>query len=128
MSGKQIGIIYYYLVSAASLALIVVGIFNSANLLVNLTQYDEYPLQYLAEDCENFRSPVKGPYPTEITPASMSATEKEDLEKSCQTRVERERKARRLEDIKSSVLFTLIGTVLFAIHFPQARKQSRNNG
>ena len=128
VSGKQVGTVYFYLVSAASLALIVVGIFTSANLLINLTQYEQYPLQYLAEDCENFRTPVKSPYPAETTPtASISAKESEGLKRSCDQRIERERKERKLEDIKNSLLFTLVGGILFAIHFPQARKQSHND-
>lgn len=128
MNGKQIGTIYFYLVSAAALALIVVGIFSSANLLINLTQYDKYPLQYLAEDCENFRYQAKGPSPSEVVPsASMSVTERDELLKDCEQRVERERKERKLDDIKNSALFTLIGAVLFFIHFPKAREQSRGS-
>ena len=44
MSEKTIATIYFYVISAASLALIVIGIFNIVNFLINSTQYEKYPL------------------------------------------------------------------------------------
>jgi len=128
MSGKMIGTVYFYLVSVISLILLVIGIHSSVTYFLNASQYDEYPLRYLGEDCENFGYPFKGPYPAEIaqdSQASVSAEERLRLTDSCKRRVEAERKQYKLEDIRNSIVFTLVGSILFLIHFPQARKLSR---
>lgn len=124
--GKLIALIYFYLISAVSIGLMVFATFAWANLVVNLTQYDQYPLRYGLENCE-YRPLVKGPYPVDIptTPASMSAQEKEEAKRVCLEQVEAERKQQKLEDIKNSAVFALVGVVLFLIHFPQARKLSK---
>ena len=127
MSGKQIGIIYFYLVSAAALGLIVVGLFNSINFLVNITQYEKYPLQYFEDQCKAYPYSFRGPVPATdaILPATPSAEDAERWVKECQDNVEKQRNQKRVEDLKNSLAFTLIGSVLFLIHFPQARKQSK---
>jgi hypothetical protein len=88
MTTKLIALIYFYLVSAASLALIVIGIFSTVNFLINISQYDEYPLRYYNEDCESFPSRYGGkPYPVamEGTPAEStpSASELAEMKKQC---------------------------------------------
>lgn len=128
MSGKQISVIYFYLVSAASLALIVVGVFSVVNFVINLTQYDKYPVRYFQEDCDAdpYRYAPKGPYPAEIAQvATPSAEEREKQKSLCRQRVEDERKKTKIEDLKNAITFTLVGSILFLIHFPQARKQSK---
>lgn len=127
MHGRTIAQIYFYLISAASIALIVLGIHSTVTFVLNSTQYDKYPLQYFGEDCENFRYPVKGPYPAEVTPeASLSGEERQRLRENCENRVELERKQHKLNDIRNAIVFTLVGLILFAIHFPQARKMSKS--
>ncbi|MBI2022411.1 hypothetical protein HYS97_00985 [Candidatus Daviesbacteria bacterium] len=129
MSGKLIAQIYFYLISAAAIALIVVGIHSTATYLLNSTVYDKYPLMYGAEDCENYgTSFYKGPYPM-MEPgreeATLSAEEQDRLKKSCEQRVELERKQRQVEDIRNALVFTSVGLILFLIHFPQAKKYSK---
>ena len=135
MSGKQIGIVYYYLVSIAGLVLIVLGLYHSANLFVNLTQYDKYPLKYgMIDEC-NYPMPmaVKGMMGQIPQVASNSGSASGSLplnnprkyQRSCEVRIELQRKEHRIEDIKNALTFTLIGVALFLFHFPQARKQSR---
>lgn len=133
MSGKLIGLIYFYLVSAASLALIVIGIFSGINYLINITQYDKYPLYYGSEQqCENMYPYYKGrPVPETAAldvPApnsTPSAQEIEEARAQCKSQQEFDRKQRQVNDLKDTLAFTLIGVVLFAIHFPLARKHSK---
>lgn len=126
MSGKTIATIYFYIISAASLALIVIGIFNAVNFVINSTQYEKYPLRYSQPNCDS--SPYKfGPYPAmdvRGVPATPSAEELEKQKIACLKQEEIDRKEHKIEDIKNAITFSLIGFVLFSIHFPLARKQS----
>jgi hypothetical protein len=73
MSGKQIGLIYFYLISAVALGLIIIGIFNSVNFVINITQYKDYPLRYQNEDCSSIYSvPMKIAPPAVPTDQSYS--------------------------------------------------------
>lgn len=119
MSGKIIATIYFYVISAASLALIVIGIFNAVNFIINSTQYDKYPLRYPQGSCESY--PYKfGPYP-----ATPSAEEAEKQKQDCLKQENALSKKQKIDDLKNAITFTLVGIVLFSIHFPLARKQSK---
>ena len=128
MSGKTIATIYFYAISAASLALIVIGIFSAVNFLINITQYDKYPLRYPQGSCEV--SPYKfGPYPAMDVrgiPATPSAQEMEKQKNLCLEQEEALSKQQKIDDLKNAITFSLVGTVLFLIHFPLARKQSKS--
>ncbi len=128
MSGRTIATIYFYLVSAASLALIVIGIFNAVNFLINSTQYEKYPLKYPQGSCDNF--PYKfGPYPAmEVrgVPATPSAKEQEQQKEACLKQEDALSKQQKIDDLKNAITFTLVGLVLFLIHFPNARKFSKD--
>lgn len=125
MSGKTIATIYFYLVSAASLALIVIGVFHTVNFVINSTQYEKYPLRWGPEvDCETEGYYRYGPIPEKITPATPSAKELEKQKELCVKQQEEERVRHKVDDIKNAATFTLIGVILFAIHFPLARRQS----
>lgn len=130
MPGKLIALIYFYLISAVSIGLLIFGVFSIGNLVINLTQYDKYPLKYGIEQCD-FLS--KYPVPmVRVMPgppegqefATPSAQQLEDDKRKCLEQAEYERKQHKLDDIKNAVLFTLIGAVLFLIHYPLARKHS----
>ena len=127
MSGKTIATIYFYIISAASLALIVIGIFNTVNFLINSTQYDRYPLRYPQGDCEGgfgYPMPYKimPPDGREATPAAQDLEKQKQL---CLKQQDLDRKQHKIEDVRNAVTFTLVGLVLFSIHFPLARKQSK---
>ena len=128
MSGKTIATIYFYIISAASLALIVIGIFNSVNFLINSTQYEKYPLRYPQGSCEGY--PYKfGPYPAmdvRAIPATPSAQELEKQKQECLKQENALSKQQKIDDLKNAITFTLVGAVLFLIHFPLARKQSKS--
>lgn len=128
MSGKTIATIYFYIISAASLALIVIGIFNAVNFGINSTQYDKYPLRYPQGSCENY--PYKfGPYPVmdvRGVPATPSAEEVEKQKQDCLKQENALSKQQKINDLKNAITFSLVGTVLFLIHFPLAIKQSKS--
>lgn len=129
MSGRQISLIYFYLVSAGALALIVIGVFNSVNFVINATQYKDYPLRY-QQDCDSIYPisvkiappPLVESYPM---PATQSAEEAEKQKQLCQKNLEKQRKQQMIDDLKNSITFTLVGATLFLIHFPIARRQSK---
>lgn len=127
MSGKTIATIYFYLISAASLVLIVIGIFNAVNFGINITQYEKYPLRYSQADCENMVYPY-GPKPIPMEADKISTPSAQDLEKQkkvCIKQQEEDRKQHKIDDLKNAITFSLVGLVLFLIHFPLARKQSK---
>ncbi len=132
MPGKTIAIIYFYLISAGAVILMVIGIFNVASFLVNSTQFDQYPLRYGAmSNCDNRLAPGPyGPTPAKIMPANSEATptaeELQKAKKLCLQNDEADRKQHRVEDLKNAVTFSFVGLILFGIHFPIARKQSKN--
>ena|SRR5581483_11016250 len=128
MTGKHIAVIYFYIISAFSLVLIVVGIYNVATFLINTTQYQQYPLRYQETDCN--LNPYQFKIPTPYNPAgapiaSPSSAELSTQIQSCQKQLDLLRKQQQLDDLKSAVVFGGVGIALFLIHFPQARKQSR---
>lgn len=128
MSGKTIATIYFYLISAASLALIVIGIFNSVNFVINSTQYDKYPLRYPQGSCEGYPYKFGGPYPAMMDarglPATPSAQETEKQKQDCLKQEDAQSKQQKIDDLKNAITFTLVGSILFLIHFPLARKQA----
>lgn len=129
MSGKTIATIYFYLISAASLALIVVGIFNGVNFTINTFFYDKYPLRYgPGMDCET----AGYPYPAKMIPSvdvresTPSSEDKKKQKEICEKTQDMDRKQHQITDIKNTLTFTLIGVVLFMVHFPQAKKRSKD--
>ncbi len=126
MSGKTIATIYFYLISAASLLLIVVGVFSILNFVINSTQYDKYPLRYSQPDCESGYSYYPKPAPFVESEATLSAQEMKRQEAACKNQQDDERKQHKIENLRDAVGFSLIGLVLFLIHFPLARKQSKS--
>ncbi len=130
MSGKIIATIYFYVISAFALALIVIGIFNAVNFGVNSTMYDKYPLRYQAGSCENYPEKYGGVTPARLswepTLATPSAVELEKQKQLCLAQEEKERIEHRIDDLKNAVTFSLVGLLLFVIHFPQAKKFSKS--
>lgn len=124
MTGKIIATIYFYIMSAAATILIIVGIFNIINYVINSTQYDKYPLRYSQGNCELY------PYKFEQYPvleekiATPSAEKLAKQEKACLMQQAQDRKQHQIEDLRNAIAFTLIGVLLFLIHYPQAKKRS----
>lgn len=124
MNPKIIAVIYFYLVSFVSLILIVMGIFSTVNFLINTTQFSEYPLPYY-DNCENQIGLGRPISPDAKSEASLSASEREEMLKRCKENLERRRTQQRIDDLKGAITFSLVGLILFGIHFPLARKQTK---
>lgn len=93
---------------------------------LNSTQYETYPLRFFGEDCENaYLMKVPPSYPGSESQSSSSAEENKSLKQECLTRQELDRKQHKLEDLRNSIVFTVVGFVLFFVHFPTARKISK---
>lgn len=125
MLGKNISLIYFYVVSLISLLLIIIGVFATINFVLNSTQFDKYPLQYM-EDCNVYGMPYKTvPAPDGVE--ELSEEEKLRQQRACETRTEFERRKNRVQDMRNAIAFTSIGLILFLIHFPIARRHSKNS-
>ena len=102
-------------------------------MFVNSTQYEKYPLRYnMISNCDN---PYNGrfietypavkpiPAPNEAT---LSAEEIKFNKELCLKNEVADRKQHQVDDMKNALTFPLVGIVLFLIHFPLARKQTKD--
>lgn len=123
--GKLISLIYFYLVSIIGIIMLIAGLYNGVSYVVNITQYDKYPLQYGNEDCTYLSqsAPPKAVVGTDSL-ASLSAEEQKLQKAACEQRVELERKQHKVNNIKDAIFFTLVGIILLALHFPVAIRRS----
>lgn len=58
--------------------------------------------------------------------ATQSPQEMEKQKELCQKQIDAQRKKQKLDDLKNSITFSLVGLTLFLIHFPIARKNSKD--
>ncbi len=125
MVGKLIGIIYFYFISVISIILMIIGVFAVVNYFVNTSQYEKYPLKYGNEVCDT--TSALNYEPVKMSNGTTETVKVDEVKQKilCEKRMEMERKKTKLEDIKNAITFPLVGIILFLIHFPQARKLSR---
>lgn len=125
MTPKNIGAVYFYLVSLISLFVIVGGIFSSVHTGLKIMIYEKYP--------SRFGPPIGmcrtvPPIPAmEKLPAYVSTPSGQEMEnwkKECEENALIEGKRQKIDDITRSVVMLLVGGALFAYHFPKARKSS----
>lgn len=110
---KLIPIIYYYLLSAVGMVLIIIGLFNTFNYVTGVTIYEKYPLNYGNETrCDYMPSVIKE--------ENISQPTRED----CLQGLEAERKKTQADDLKNAIAFTSIGILVFSLHFYFARKST----
>ncbi len=112
--------IYFYLLSAVGIVLLIIGVFNSFHYVVGITAYDKYPLKYGNESrCQYMPIPAK-----EISAETPADTvDQEKAKKECLDSLEVERKNTKVDDLEKSIAFTVIGLLVFASHFYFARKR-----
>lgn len=121
--GRSISLIYFYLISAIALMMIVIGVFSIVNFVINSTQYDKYPLGY-EENCDAFALDTSRIPPGTPPQPTISPDERDRQKEQCEKRHENERKRRKIQDLKDVITFPMVGIILFLIHFPHARKLS----
>ncbi|MDP2637448.1 MAG: hypothetical protein Q8P26_00100 [Candidatus Levybacteria bacterium] len=115
---KLIPTIYFYLLSAAGMVLLIIGLFNAVHYVTGITAYDKYPLRFGAESrCDYMPKAI----PAEGERDAKPDTTKEDCLKS----LEKERQTTKADDLEKSISFTAIGLLIFGIHFYFARQQRK---
>lgn len=112
---KLIPAIYFYLLSAIGMVLLIIGLFNTTHFITGVVAYDKYPLRNGSEArCDYLPQPV----PLDGQKMAPSNT-KEDCLKS----LEKERATTKADDLEKSISFTAIGLLVFGIHFYFARRR-----
>lgn len=110
---RLVSSIYFYLLSLIGIVLLIIGIFASVHYVVGITAYDKYPLQYdTVARCSVPATPDK----TSITTSQ-----------SCLQDIEVERKKTKIADLEKALSFSIIGLIVFCIHFPLALRQKKNS-
>ena len=111
---KLIPTIYFYLLSAVGMALIIVGLFNAIHFVIGSTLYEKYPLpQGFESRCEYLPAKIVDGGPTPVQD-----------KKECLGGVEKDRVEIKRNDLENSFKFLLIGSLVFGFHFKLARKKS----
>ena len=90
---KLIPTIYFYLLSAIGMVLLIIGLFNASHFITGITAYDKYPLRFGAESrCDYMLQPV----PVEGSKAIKQDNTKGDCLKS----LEKERQTTKADDLE----------------------------
>ncbi len=84
-------------------------------------------MSYIGESCDFMVPGPSKPMLDVPIGSSPSAAEIEKQKTSCEERLELERKQHKVNDLRNAITFTLVGVVLFPIHYPQARKYSKSD-
>lgn len=115
---KLIPTIYFYLLSAIGMVLLIIGLFNTVHYITGITSYDKYPLRFGAETRCDYM-PV---------PASVDGTKEtkgtDETKENCLNSLEKERATTKADDLEKSISFTSIGLLVFLTHFYFARRRS----
>lgn len=126
MRSNLIKTIYLYVFSGLGLGLFLFGVFSGVFFLVNVTQFDKYPLQtYEETQCDY---PHYGPYAKpvpigeETREATPSSQEFEEQERKCEERLELTRQRKKVDDATRTLAFLIIGSLVFIPHWRMARK------
>lgn len=118
---KLIPTIYFYLLSAVGMALLIIGLFNAVHYITGITAYDKYPLRFGAESRCDYM-PVPAMKEAASTESDLASSEpKED----CLKGLEKERQVTKADDLEKSIAFTVIGLLVFGTHFYFARQQRK---
>lgn len=117
---RLIPTIYFYLLSAIGMVLLIMGLFNTVHYITGITSYDKYPLRFGAESrCDYMPVPASMGETKAISSDTSNVNTKEDCLKS----LEKERATTKADDLEKSISFTTIGFLVFLTHFYFARKQ-----
>ena len=132
MSNKAnlIRTIYLYVFSGVGLSLFLIGTFMAIQYLVNITQFEKYPLQpYEETQCDYYypgkpiplmeRSSIAPVEPMASTPSAQEIKHQEDL---CKERTETTRKRKQVDELTRTLAFIIIGLPVFIFHWRMARK------
>lgn len=109
--------------------LLIIGIFASIHFLINTFTYSEYPVGYdVTQRCSAiYQQPMSPLKVTGATPPIPSGQpiQNQQMHTDCLNQVALERKQLQTQDLEKALSFTLIGLLVFGIHFYFARRTSR---
>lgn len=111
--GDLIKSIYLYLFTAVGLILIIVGIFQLSNYVINITVFEKYQLGYEENRCDYLVQPVA--VEAGKTAAVDPKLQKEQREK-CLTTLEEFRRYKKITDGARAITFLVVGGAVFAFH------------
>lgn len=114
---KLIPSIYFYSVSLIGLVLLIIGVFSDIHYVVNITSGPVYPLPYgLDQRCIMPAPPVPSETPQKQPTDTAAYT-------TCIKSVEEERVLTQRNDLEKALSYTIIGLLVFTIHFYYARRK-----
>ena len=115
MVKQLIPAIYFYVLSTVGVVLLIIGVFNSIHFMSGIIVYEKYPLKYGNEArCDYMPKPF----------VEEGKREARDQKKECLESLEKERINTKRDDLEKSISFTLIGLVVFLIHFSYIRRKA----
>lgn len=116
---KLIPILYFYILSIIGMVLFIIGLFHTFHYVIGTTMYEKYPLRYNAESRCDF---IGRPVPLD---AKATLEVNKEVKSDCLKSLEQERINTKIDDLEKSIAFTIIGLLVFGIHFYLARKERR---
>ena len=113
---KTIPLLYFYTVSLIGFVLLIIGIFSSIHYFVNISSYTDYPLGYIPETrCAPMQAPPQ------VVPGKIDTTQTQQSYLDCIKNIQAERQILKTKDAEKALSFTIIGLLVFGIHFAYAR-------
>lgn len=109
--------IYFYLLSAIGMVLLIIGLFNSVHFITGISSYDKYPLRFGAETRCKYMPKAA------VVEGSTNVQSDANMKEDCLKSLEKERVTTKADDLEKSISFTAIGLLVFLTHFYFARKQ-----
>ena len=114
---RLIPTIYFYLLSLVGIVLLIIGIFASIHFVSGVLVYSKYPLSNGTENQCMYSVP-------QVPPGEKQPLETyKDQYNTCTKNLEDQRILTKKQDLEKALSFTLIGLLVFGIHFYFARKQ-----
>src|SRR3989344_6238552 len=114
--------IYLYLFTAIGLILIIVGIFQSSNYVINLLAFDKYQLGYEENRCDY--TAMKPVIEGDKQSSEEARLEREQKEK-CLGTLEEFRRYKKITDGARAITFLVVGGGVFAFHLSRTNILSK---
>ena len=116
--------IYLYLFTAIGLILIIVGIFQTSNYVINLIAFDNYQLGYEENRCDYVTQPIA--VEAGKTPVQDPTLQKEQKDKCLKT-LEEFRRYKKITDGARAITFLIVGGGVFAFHLTRTNILSKRD-
>lgn len=104
--------IYLYLFTAIGLILIIVGIFQLSNYVINIAVFEKYQLGYEENRCDYMTQPVA----VEAGKAAPDPALQQKQKDECIKTLEEFRRYKKITDGARAITFLIVGGGVFAFH------------